>query len=136
MNSLNAYKKQSLVSGWTRIEMLLMIYDRAIGSLEACQAAHRDEDWATLGKHFLDSQKAIAAIHAGLKLEENEVAYNIACLLHFVVVSLEKREFDPAIKVLSELRAGFAAIADEANELERNGEIPPIPADDSFRSIA
>ena len=136
MSVLGAYKRQSVFGGWTRVEMLLQIYDRAISSIEACQIASLNHDVPAYAKSLIDSQKAILAIHSGLKPDEHDVAYNIARLLHFVLVSIEKKDFDGAVKVLLGLRQGFAAIVDEANQLERDGQIPAIPTDDSFRSMA
>ena len=136
MSALGAYKKQSLTGGWTRVEMLLQLYDRAIGSIDACKAAHSDEDNIAYAIHLLDSQRVILAINAGLKPGESEVAFNIARLLHFVLSAMEQKDFDAAERVLHELRAGFAAVADEANQLERDGQIPPIPDDDSYCSTA
>ncbi len=136
MGVLEAYKRQSVFGGWTRVEMLLQIYDRAISSVEGCKIASVNHDATAYAKNLIDAQKAILAIHSGLKPDEHDVAYNIARLLHFVLVSIEKKDFDGAGKVLLGLREGFAAVADEANQLERDGEIPAMPSDDSFRSMA
>ena len=107
--SVTAYKKQSLLKGWTRVDLLLQIYDRAITSIEACGFANDNDDLPAYSRHFIDAQKAILAIHSGLKPDEDEVAFNVARLLHFAAIAIEKKEFEDAIKILRELRDGFAA---------------------------
>ncbi len=133
MNAIGAYQKQSLLAGWTRIDLLLQIYERAITSIDACEIAFKENDESAYVRHFIQAQKAVLAIHAGLKPDEHEVAFNVARLLHFVLVCIEKRDFKAAAKVLRELRDGFAAVADEVNRLEREGMIPPVPGDDTFQ---
>jgi hypothetical protein len=65
-------------------------------------------------------------IFAGLKMEESEVATNIGRLLSFAMDCLVKKDYPPAIKVLSDLRDGFVAIQEEANRLEHSGVIPAL----------
>lgn len=130
--SVGAYKKQSLLGGWTRVDLLLQIYERAIASIEACKAASCNKDDLAYARHLIDSHKAILAIHAGLKPDEDQVAFNIARLLHYVLVSIEKKDFDAAVQVLGKLRDGFTAVADEVNQLEREGKIPAMPEDDTY----
>lgn len=129
---VGAYNKQTLFGGWTRVEMLLQLYDRAIVSLGGASMALEADDQETYAKLFIDGQKAILAIHSGLKPDEHDVAYNVARLLHFVLTCLAEKNFDDAVKVLSELRDGFAAIADDANELEKTGVIPAMEAHDDL----
>ena len=136
MNGLGNYKKHSLVGGWTRIDMLLQVYDLAIGSLEACKVCFEQHDAAGYARHLVEAQKAMLVIHSGLKPDESEVAFNVARLLHFAMVAIEKADFVKALNVLGQLRQGYAAISDEANELERSGEIPPMPAVEAYQSIA
>lgn len=82
--------------------------------------------------HFLKGQKAILAIHAGLKPDEHDVAFNVPRLLHFVLTCLEERNFADAIKILQNLHEGFKAIQVEANEMERDGSIPTIETSDPY----
>ena len=136
MNSLKAYQRTSIRAGWTRVDMLIMLYDRAINAIESCEIAHEVGDRAAFLRHELNTRKTIMAVHAGLKPDEDEVAYNIARLLHFVMVSFDQKDFATCRKVLQQIRDGFAQIADQANELERQGVIPRLPETDTFESIA
>ncbi len=131
---LGAYSKQDVFGGWTRIDLLLQLYDRGIERVGNAKAALEAEDGDAYVQSFVDSQKTILAIHSGLKADEHDVAFNVARLLHFVLQSLADKKFDDAIKVLTELRNGFEAIAEEANELETSGKIPPMDTIDVFRT--
>ena len=115
--------------------MLLEIYDKAIDSLSAAQEL-RNANSNEFAKHLLAAQKAILAIHAGLKPDEDDVAFNIARLLHFVLVQIEENQISVAIKILGNLRSGFGAIQAEANQLEAKGAIPPVPDSDAFVATA
>lgn len=133
---LGAYQKQTLSYGWTRAETLVQIYDRAIQAIEGCKAAQASNDEMGFGAHIVKVHKTIVAIHAGLKPDEDEVAFNVARLLHFVTVLVEQQDWDRAISLLTQLRDSFAAIVDEANQLEREGVIPPMRQSDSYESLA
>jgi hypothetical protein len=134
--SLKEYKKQSLSFGWTRIEMLLEVYDHAITALEGSQAAADRQDATAFANHYVAAQKAMLAIHSGLEPHKDQVAYNVACLLHFALDCCQQRNFADTIKVLKELRTGFAAVAEEVNQLERDGTLPPVPDRDCYQQTA
>ncbi|WP_182868219.1 flagellar protein FliS [Rhodopirellula sp. JC639] len=136
MEQLKTYQRTSIKRGWTRVDMLLMLYDRAIESIEACEIATEAGDPALLAKHELAMRKTIMTIHAGLKPDEDEVAFNIARLLHFVMIRFDEKDFGTCIKLLRQIRDGFAQVADQANEMERQGVIPALPETDTFESIA
>ncbi|MCA9137411.1 MAG: flagellar protein FliS [Planctomycetales bacterium] len=136
MNQLKAYQRTSIKSGWTRADLLVMLYDRAINAIESCEIAHQAGAMTAYHQHELNTRKTIMTIHAGLKPDETEVAYNIARLLHFVMIKFDEKDFGTCKRILSQIRDGFNQIADEANELEQSGEIPKLPEDDTFESVA
>lgn len=133
-SKLAAYKKQDIFGGWTRVDILIQLYDRAIEKVSDTKAALEADNNEVYVQSFVDSQKTILAIHSGLKADEHDVAFNVARLLHFVLQCLAEKKFDDAIKVLSELRDGFAAIEEEANELELSGKIPAMDQVDMYRA--
>lgn len=134
-SKLKSYNKQTLFGGWTRIDMLIQLYDRAISSLSGASEALTVGDDHTYARLFLDAQKTILAIHTGLKPDEYEIAFNVARLLHFVLSAIEQKNFRDAIMVMENLRDGFVGIADEANELERTGQIPAFETHDELHMI-
>ena len=136
MDQIRNYHRASIKSGWTRVDMLIMLYDRAINGTESCQIAHEAGADEAFRQHELAFRKTIMTIHAGLKPDEDEVAYNIARLLHFVMVKFDEKDFAAGKKVLQNIRNSFSQIAEEANQLENEGVIEPLPEHDAFESIA
>ncbi|MEM9410319.1 MAG: flagellar protein FliS [Planctomycetota bacterium] len=133
MAGIQAYTAtQTAFGGWTRIDMLLAIYDRAVESLQLALESETAGNEVEFNSHLIKAQKAILAIHAGLKPDEDEVAFNIARLLHFVLTCIEENKLNDAVKILANLRDGFQAIHKEATQLERNGAIPPVQQSDAY----
>jgi flagellin-specific chaperone FliS len=135
MGQLDAYKRQSLDAGWTRIELLLWLYDRAITAIEGCEIAFEADDSIAFAKQEIQARKVLLAIQSGIKPEESEVAFNITRLLHHVLFTFDNHRFEACKTILTSIRDGFAAIADQANEMERSGQIPPIASKDTFESL-
>lgn len=133
MEPVKKYKRQSLFGGWTRVELLLELYDEAIENIKICQQSSIESQ--TYANAFLKAQKTILAIHSGLKPDEYEIAFNVARLLHFVLVCLEQKKYDDSLKVLLELQVGFKAIEEEAKKLEAEGKIPPLVNEDSVHTV-
>ena len=129
------YAIQTQFGGWRRIDMLLAIYDKAIAAIRAVQEAVETNDNTTYAIRMAESQKCILAIHSGLKPDEHDVAYNIARLLHFVLLKLEEKNYGEAAHFLELLRSGFAQIYDEAVALEEQGVIPALMSNDSVSSL-
>jgi len=133
----NPYQQMStMMGGWTRIDMLLAIYDRGIAAVRGAEQAHQDQDANRQAVQTLEAQKCILAIHAGLKPDEHEIAFNIARLLNFVLRCLEEQRFSDATKILEQLRSGFEAIHDEAVKLEQEGVVPPLDVQPEFDTVA
>lgn len=135
MEPLKQYQRRKFDSGLTRIEILLKLYDRLIGDLEMCREALDAKDDSRLVRHQLDTHKAMTAILSGLRPNENEVAFNIARLLHFIMQKIDQDDYKPAIKIANTIQSGFRQIADQAIEMEQNGEIEPLPTADSYESV-
>jgi flagellin-specific chaperone FliS len=124
--STNEQALESMVNGWTRIDMLLALYQRSIDSVQAAKSAKESQSESSMGVFVLEAQKTILAIHSGLKADEDEVARNIARLLNFVLMRIEEQNFDEASRFLEQLHESFSAIRETAVELEASGAIPPI----------
>jgi flagellin-specific chaperone FliS len=125
-----------MFGGWTRIDMLLALYDRAIISVRGAQSAQQAGDEAEFAAKFIDAQKCVLAIHGGLKPDEYEIAYDIARLLHFVLTRLSEYNFDEAAHFLEKLRSGFDNIREEATELEKSGQIPALDLSEGPNAMA
>lgn len=125
---LNAYKKQMSVA-WTRIEMLLALYNGAISQLNRAieSLAQGDTDAATQNR--LKASRIVMEILGGVDMQYGELPANIVRLCTFVISEIGKQDRESlrsAISVLETLRQGFEDIKQEAIALEGEGKIPAI----------
>src|SRR5262245_331528 len=109
MNPYQSYQHQKAF-GWTRIEMLLALYDGAITRLEqACEAvARRDAQAATPLR--LRAQRIVAELIAGLDLSYGDVPQNLHRLYAFVLRCIDGgtvKQLSGAVAVLQTLREGL-----------------------------
>lgn len=124
--STNEQALETMINGWTRIDMLLALYQRSIDSVQAAKDAKQSENDSTMRVYILEAQKTILALHSGLKADEDAIAQNIARLLNFVLLRIEEQQFDEASRFLEQLHESFSSIRETAVELEAAGVIPPI----------
>ena len=127
MSNLNGVEEYQTAAtgGWTRIEMLLEIYQHAIDQMTAADLALKSDDKSRSRFHLLKSQNAVFAIFSGLNTED-EIGMNVARLCHFVFSCIESRNLKDGITILKTLKDGFEQIRLEANKLEAEGEIPEL----------
>ena len=126
----------NMIKGLSRIDMLLVLYDRAIASLEAAKSAKEASDEKMQQKFGYEANKLIMGIHSGLDTEKYPVAVDVARLLHFIMTRIAQQDFSDAIKFTKQLRESYAQIRDQAVQLESNGEIPPIIQSSGVNTIA
>ncbi len=129
MNPYKAYQQQQQQVGWTRIDMLLELFDGTISKLEAAAAALARGDAAAAQPLLAKGRLLVAALAAGVDPSYGESALNYQRLYEYVLFNLQAGRADKveeALKVLRTLREGFEGIRDEALRLERSGEIPPL----------
>lgn len=125
---MNPYKtaQESSITHWTRVEMLIAIYDKAISHIEHMKAAS-DEAVATTQR--LKAVRLVTHLLAGLNHEHGDIPRQIEALLEFVNHCLTESTDETAanaIKVLSTLREAFEGIRTQAVEMEASGELPPL----------
>jgi flagellin-specific chaperone FliS len=125
MNPAQAYLQQAS-NRWTRAEMLLELYDRALASLERAQRAADEGDSLRADGELITAQRFITGIVSGLDQQGGPLVENLARLNLFVAERLGSREIPAALRVLRPLRDGFAGVRDDAIALERAGTIPEI----------
>jgi flagellar biosynthetic protein FliS len=130
MNPYRGYRKPGTSTGWTRIEMLLALYDGALERLDLAEAALKAGDKKNAIPLMARTQLIVSALAAGVRPGVNEeMSTNMLRLYDFVVRQLTEPELQRIVdarKILRNLRQGFEAIREEANLLERTGQIPPV----------
>ncbi|MCA9188462.1 MAG: flagellar export chaperone FliS [Pirellulaceae bacterium] len=122
------YKQQKRV-GWTRVDMLIALYDAGIRNIRQCREAMSEGNPSQTQQHRLHALRIILEIQAGLDSKYGEVPNNIARLCDFCSHALlhgDSTQLATAEHVLQTVRDGFAGIRDEAAALEMEGQIPPL----------
>ena len=138
MNPYAAYQEQSSPS-WTRIDMLLALYDGAVQRCEEALAALEQNDEKTANKKLFKARLIVMGLVSGVVADGDPVTTNILRLYEFALHVLEKGGTDnvrAALDVLRVLREGFQKIRPEAVDLERQGVIPPINSTSTVRALA
>jgi flagellin-specific chaperone FliS len=127
VNLHNAYRRPEPSTGWTRIDLLLALYDGAIERLDRAEAALRGGDHPGAIALLARVQLIVAELASGVRLEPNaDMGANMLRLYEFVTNELREAgggRIANARRVLQTLREGFQAIRSEAADLERSGRL-------------
>ncbi|MDB5307471.1 MAG: hypothetical protein JWO38_1673 [Gemmataceae bacterium] len=125
MNPYLAYRRPEPSAGWTRMDIHLALYDKALERLDRAEAALRTADNMTALTQLSLTQLIVTELVNGVRLDVDEqMGTNMLRLYEYVVNELRVPQADRignARKVLRTLRDGFEAVRDEANALERSG---------------
>ncbi|MBX9582086.1 MAG: flagellar protein FliS [Gemmataceae bacterium] len=128
MNPYRAYRPQETVAGWTRIEMVLALYDKALDRLDRAAVALRAGDVPAARPELAKVQLIVGELAAGVRPDASpETGANLLRLFEFVADRLRVPAADrvaDARKVLATLREGFEAVREDANRLEKAGQVP------------
>ena len=125
MTPHHAYRRQDQYAALSRIDLLLALYDGAVGRLTQAEAALSAGDPAAATPHMVKTQLIVAELAAGVRTKVDErMGTDMLRLYEFVVNALRTPRLQgvrDARQVLLTLREGFDAVRDEANRLERAG---------------
>jgi flagellar biosynthetic protein FliS len=128
MNPYLAYRRNDEPAGWTRIDMLLALYDGALTRLDRAEAALKAGEAGTAAGFLSRAQLIISSLASDVRPDVNpEAGANMLRLYEYAVNELRRATVESVgnvRKVLRTLRAGFEAVRAEANELERTGRLP------------
>ncbi len=127
MNAYRRYQQTQPDTGWTRMDLLLALYDKALEHLDRAEAALVAGDTSGAVGRLSKAQTVIMALADGVRVEVNpEVNTNILRLYEFAVTTLSQPSVANVAsvrKILRTLREGFEAVRVEANEMERSGRV-------------
>lgn len=136
MNHYQNHAIDAMISGWTRIDMLLALYDRAISTIRTAEEAQAANDSSQLAVLKMEATRYLLALHSGLNTDKYEIAVDVARLLNFVMLRLEQNNFKEAVYFLKKLHASFESIREEATAMEKTGKIPPLSSSPTLNAIA
>ncbi len=133
MNPMNPHLKYKTVQtySWTRIDMLVLIYDQAVSTLnEGARLLehHRHQDLPPVS---LKAMRILLAIADGLDLEKGELPVQVLRLVVFAIDQVKTQSAEAwrsAASVMSTLREGFVEIQEQARKDEYEGRIPALDA--------
>jgi flagellin-specific chaperone FliS len=137
MNPSRAYQRHQ-EAGWSRIDMLLALYDGALERTDRALALLRQQDAAGARPLLARAQLIVTQIAAGIDLGAGETAVNHFRVLELCVFSLNRgalADVEAARGCLATLRQGFEAIREKARQLELSGAIPPVNGKGFFYAV-
>lgn len=138
---MNPYAKnqQQNTPSWTRIDMLLALFDGAVERCEQALAALEQQNHAAAQKRLLKARLIVMGLMSGVVADGDPVTTTILQLYEYCLHSLTQGGIEDvrgARKVLGILREGFLKVRAEVNALERSGAIPPINTTSTLQALA
>ena len=120
----SAYKAVDTL-GKSPLELVLKVYDGAISELTAARALYQDQQYSKGYNHLERAEKMVTHLYTTLDPQRGEeIAANLGKLyvwiiakLHEVQATKEIGRFDECLKVLTNLRAGWAGIKETPDKL-------------------
>ena len=136
MNAYQKYSVENQLASWTRIDMLIALYDQAISKVSAAEKASQLGHAGVLGERLIEANRLLLALHGGLNTDKYPMAVDIARLLNFVMYRLEQRNFSEAVHFLEKLKCSYELIRDEANALEKQGKFATLDSPSGLNTVA
>lgn len=127
-NPLEVYRSQR-ASAWTRVDMVVALYDEAIKRIDQALEAIERSDLIASRQHGLRILQLIACLRSGVDAQAGNLPQDILRLYNFIdrcVAEGTREHLQYARQVIVPLRDSFQEIRDNVAELERAGEIPPL----------
>jgi len=127
MSTYARYSPVDQYASMSRIDLLLALFDGALARLTKAEMALTNGDVPVATPYMCKAQLIVAEMASGVRVEvDKEMGTNMLRLYEFVVNELRTPRLANvrnAKKVLATLREGFEGVRDEANRLERAGEL-------------
>jgi flagellar protein FliS len=125
---VNAYRHVQAQS-WTRVDMLLALYDKALLMVEAGIHLLEQGRFEAIPPARVQVQRLLLGLIEGMDLENDDTSRKMAQVLMFAIRRSsvdDPSAWRDALRIIQPLRDGFAEIRDQAAAAERRGEIPPL----------
>jgi flagellar secretion chaperone FliS len=127
MNPYARYPQAEPLAGMSRIDLLLTLYDAALARLDKAMMALTNGDIPVATPYMAKAQLMVAELSAGVRTDVDEqMGVNMLRLYEYVANELRTPRLvnvQNAKKVLTTLREGFEGVRDQANQLERSGQL-------------
>jgi len=129
MSQARSFYQQSQATSWTRVDMLLALYNKTVQTLEAGIESLSANDTSAFDRHQLMAFRCITAIIEGIDPKQGPICENILQLCTYAIRSSAQRDlksWQNAHSIIMQIRDSFFQIREEAIKLELDGEIPPL----------
>ena len=127
MTPYHRYRQNEPSANWTRMDTLLALYDGALARLDKAAQALTNGDIPVATPYLCKAQLIVNELAAGVRVEvDEEMGVNMLRLYEFAVNEMKTPRLANvrnAVTILTTLREGFEAVRDEANRMERAGEL-------------
>lgn len=138
---MNPYAKnqQETTPSWTRIDMLLALFDGGVERCEQALAALERQDHDAARKFLIKARLIVMGLISGVLADGDPVTTTILQVYEFALHSLNQggiEDVQGALKVLRMMREAFQKVRPEAVALERSGVIPPINTISTVQALA
>lgn len=137
MNPYTRYKQTT--PAWTRIDMLLALFNGGIERCEQALDAMERQDHAAAKQLLIKARLIVMGLASGVIADGDPVTTTILQLYEYAQHTLgqgRSEDVRGALGVLRTLREGFQQIRPEAIAQERSGVIPPINDASGLRVLA
>ena len=138
MNPYATYQRQFAPS-WTRIDMLLALFDGGVERCEQALAALERQDQRAAKKFLVKARLIVMGLASGVIPDGDPLTTTLLRLYEYAQHALGQGSVEDvrgALNVLRNLREGYRKIRPEAVDLERRGLIPPINDAPAVRVLA
>lgn len=129
MSSVHASYLTQRVHAWTRVDMLIALYESGIRTVERLIEAHRTGDAGQVAEHRSKAIRIVLELVGGLDHSHGDLPHQLARLCEYMQHALltgDDADYHSVRHVLVTLRDAFEEIRGEAAKLEQDGNIPPI----------
>ena len=128
---MNPYQKYKQISSrsWTRVDMLLVVYDQVVTALNDGVRLLREGRTTELPAVRLRAMRTLLAIADGLDLNQGDVPNQVLRLVEYSMEQIKSQSADAwlsAAEVINKLREGFQEIQEQARKDEYEGRIPAL----------
>ena len=128
---MNPYQKYKQISSrsWTRVDMLLVVYDQVVSALNDGVRLLREDRTTELPAVRLRAMRTLLAIADGLDLNQGDVPNQVLRLVEYSMEQIKSQSADEwlsAAEVMNKLREGFQEIQEQARKDEYEGRIPAL----------
>ncbi len=132
---VGAYQQSSIL-GKTPLDLVIQVYDGAIGALEKAGDAIRKEDFSASRDQLERTRKFLTHLYTTLDMERGgEIAGNLSRLYAFVIsqthiieATKEMRLIDDNVNILKNLRTGWVTLRNSQTAEARKADIAATTA--------